>query len=678
MINKSILSLSIFLIVNSSTRLFGYGAEPDRGFNSFKAPFEAEQSTDDPGKTMKPFVVQADTQTIYVDPGLSENCTGNYSIENRDCSGSDGDAYKSLASAAHAAGAGTRVIIREGIYTEQLNPKNSGTEDAYITFKNYGDELVELTGESLAPAILIKERDYIRIEGLYVHGVDRWLNALGANHTVIRGNAFEKAINPSGSSKTGLFFQACNNVSILENRIDNSKQDNIGMVDCDFGLIEGNTITKASHVLWALKCCNYIIVRGNYFHNEIQKIGEIYDCDYVGYGEGRYKKITSLDDSKYNVVENNIFAYTPSSGDNSPYAGIQYAGQKGLIRNNLFYDCVGPPVSLTLYSDEAKFNYSNRISHNVFFDNDFGGIEISEKDYYSFSDQQLKNNIFYKNQFVQNDSRWSWYEELDKNPVQIFTGRASDLLFENNNIFCSEEDELYVIAYGSRFDSNNPSPQSLSWWETNYPEVYRHNLQANPLFVNEENRDFRLRESSPMIDAGTFLTRTSSSETVSTSMKVDDAAWFIDGFGIVPGDSIQLEGQSTSVSIVSIDYATNTLTLDQALSWDAGTGVSMKYHGKAPDLGAFENLTVDSGTGANIPDMNEIKVSPNPTSGLLQMELAHGECLSKTLIYTIEGRELLQADNSPVIDISAFQEGMYFIHAYTGNGIRAIARVVKY
>ncbi len=458
---------------------------------------------------------------------------GNYSIINRDSSGSDGDAYTTLQSAAAVAIAGTQVLIREGEYNEQLSPQNSGGENNYITFKNFENEVVEITGASLSPAIWIDRKDYIEIEGLKIHDVRRWLNALGSNHIIIRNNEFERALDQYGSSKTGIFMQSCTHMKILNNIINESTQDNIGLIDCDFNLIEGNTITKAAHTLWALKCSNYNVIRGNYFHNELQKIGEIYDCHNAGYGEGNFPKLYSYDDTKYNVVEQNTFAYTASPVDKSPYAGIQYAGQHGIIRNNIFYECEGPPLDLTIYSEEATNNYSNRISHNVFYNNEFGGISISGNEDYNFGDQKVKNNILFRNKFIQRDFRWSWYDELNNKPVQIFTGRDSDILFERNNIFNSEEDELYVVAFGSRFSSSNEEPKPLSWWETNRSQAFKNNKQVNPGFVDEMNRDFHLEGTSLMIDAGTFLAKTTNSGTNSTVMEVDDPGWFMDGFGII-------------------------------------------------------------------------------------------------------------------------------------------------
>ncbi len=619
---------------------------------------------------------QSNAQNIYVDKQLPADCPGNYSILNRDNSGFDGDAYKTLQSAAAAAVAGTQVLIREGEYNEQLSPQNSGEENNYITFKNFEDEVVEITEASLSPAIWIDRKDYIVIEGLKVHDVRRWLNALGSNHIIIRNNEFERALDQSGSSKTGIFMQSCTHVKILNNIINESTQDNLGLIDCDFNLIEGNTITKAAHTLWTLKCSNYNVIRGNYFHNELQKIGEIYDCHNAGYGEGDFPKLYSYDDTKYNVVEKNTFAYTASPVDKSPYAGIQYAGQNGIIRNNIFYECEGPPLDLTLYSEEATNNYSNRISHNVFYNNEFGGIGISGTDDYNFGDQKIKNNILFKNKFIQRDFRWSWYNELNNKPVQILTGRDSDILIERNNIFNSEEDELYVVAFGSRFSDSNGEPEPLSWWETNRPQAFKNNKQVNPGFVDETNRDFHLMENSLMIDAGAFLAKTTNSGTTSTSMEVDDPGWFMDGFGIVTGDTIQLEGQTSYSIIQSINYTTKTLTLDRALSWDTDQGVSLKYCNARPDIGAYEYRLRPEGID-DLSYENEAAIVPNPTHDTFKIELGSNKMVEKVLIFNSSGQQVKVAKSNEV-NISDLTKGLYLVKVMSGTSVSASGKIIKY
>ncbi len=613
-------------------------------------------------------------QVIYVDKQLSGACTGTYSVANRDCSGSDGDAYPTLAQAAAVAEAGTTVLIRAGVYEEQLSPEYSGTADAPVVFKNYGDELVELTGSDLSPAIWIYEKNYVVVEGLYVHHVRRWLNALGSNHLTIRDNVFEMALDPYGSSKTGLFFQSCHYNVIENNVLHNSTQDNLGMVDCDYNLIRGNEITEAEHALWALKCSNYNILRDNYFFNGLQKIGEIYDCHSAGFGGSDYPKLFSYDDTKYNVVEHNVFAYTPSPIDASPYAGIQYAGQHGIIRRNVFYECEGPPVSLTLYGSEANYNYGNRLAHNVFFDNEFGGVDISGSDDYTFFDQQFKNNIFFKNRFVQRDFRWDWYYELDQKPVQIKTARIDEIAFEGNVVFNEFEDELYVVAYGVRTSSNNPAPEPLSWWESNHSDVFSNSVQADPAFVNPATYDFHLSGGSPAIDAGVFLTETTGAGFASTVISVADAGWFTDGFGIQPGDTIRLEGQAGALAVVEVDYAAQTLTVSEPVTWEAGTGVTLFYEGSKPDIGAYE-YAGSVGLGGDFPKGADVVFYPNPAESFFEVRAMAG-VVESVAVFDVLGRFVREATGARV-DVADLPPGVYGVKVLLKDGREAFRQMIK-
>ncbi|QCE42108.1 right-handed parallel beta-helix repeat-containing protein [Psychroserpens sp. NJDZ02] len=621
--------------------------------------------------------------TIYVDNQLSSDCVGNYSISNRNCSGSDGDAYNTFEEATAAAYPGDTVVIREGIFNSQLKPSRSGTASEPITYKNFNYEEVLITGVTLSPAILIYEVDYITIDGLKIENVRRWLNALGSNNLILKNNTFRDAVDGGGSSKTGLFFQESDHNRITHNTIDNSTQDNIGLIQSNYNLIDNNTITNAEHVLWTIKCSNYNVIRENYFYNALQKIGEVYDCANVGHGDTPYLKITSLDDTKHNVIEQNIFAFTTSPINASPYSGIQYAGQNGIIRNNIFYECQGPPISLTLYSSEATFNYGNRIYNNNFYNNEFGGINISGSTNHTFYDQEIKNNILFKNQFIQRDTRYSWYTDLDTKPVQIFTGRITDVVIDNNNIFNSQIDELYTIAYGNRDSSSNPDPKSLTWWETNHPQLFLNSLQANPNFVDASAYDFHLSQDSPMIDAGGFLTNTPSAGS-GTTMVVADASYFTDGFGIAAyyGDTIQLKGQTTSAIITNVNYTTNTLTLNTPLTWTAGQELSKSYEGLAPDVGAFES---GDNTLSNTDFENEksaIKVYPNPTTSSITIELKSSESnvITNLSIVNLLGATIYNStiNNKRIVpfNMKDLPSGVYFLKINTSHK-QVIKRILK-
>ena len=121
-------------------------------------------------------------------------------------------------------------------------------------------------------------------------------------------------------------------------------------------------------------------------------------------------------------------------------------------------------------------------------------------------------------------------------------------------------------------------------------------IEADPAFVNvplypagfDPAWNFGLSASSPAIDAGVAVTSTPSAGVNTTSLPVDDAYFFCDGFGIVEGDDIRIGG-GAAVRISSIDYARNIVTLREPRTWAAGAGVHLAYNGNGPDIGAFES-----------------------------------------------------------------------------------------
>src|SRR5690606_18339626 len=68
-----------------------------------------------------------------------------------------------------------------------------------------------------------------------------------------------------------------------------------------------------------------------------------------------------------------------------------------------------------------------------------------------------------------------------------------------------------------------------------------------------------------------------------------DAGYFADGFSLVDGDRIRIDGGET-LTIVGVDYADNSITVSRSTSWSEGAAVSLDYHGAAPDIGARETV----------------------------------------------------------------------------------------
>jgi hypothetical protein len=243
-----------------------------------------------------------------------------------------------------------------------------------------------------------------------------------------------------------------------------------------------------------------------------------------------------FDAAKRNLFERNQVILTRGSSREHLYNAIQHAAQYTIVRRNVFRNNAGGGVNYQMYRDEAMFVYGNRLYHNTFYANRCYAV-VGEGRASSYKDQQVKNNLLYKN----GDCR----------------GGGDQVMIP---------DRRAVVMTGNAIE------------------------KADPGFVDETGNDFRLAPGSRMIDAGGPLTTTVAAGS-GTSMAVADALYFYDGYGIAdePGDTIQLLGSAETAVVKAIDYKTNTLTLDRAVTWTKGQGVALRYGGSAPDMGAFES-----------------------------------------------------------------------------------------
>ena len=504
---------------------------------------------------------RSSASTLYVD-ARTGSCT-TYNPTNRTCAGGTETAFGTLAEASAAAQPGTTVLIRGGNYNEPLNPARSGTPTNRITFQNYAAEQVYLSG---LPAITLTSRAWVVIEGLHVED-SLWLEANNAHSNVLRNCVFKRT--PANGTTGNVRFVRSHHNLITGNLFEEGA-DNLLLIDANYNVVLGNTFKEGRHALLGIRCGDFNVIRSNYFSNSKQKVIEVYDC-----GADTSAVPHSFNSTRHNLIEQNVIADASSYYSTSGGNGIQYSGQDGIIRRNIFHHCnVG--LGMQAYGDEALYNVNNRIYHNVFYANDAAGLAP----WSSNSSNIFKNNILCGNRGCLPDG-------FALSPGQIVyrgsLGQAG--LWENNDIFYQAsgqkvmEEEFNVGRTIREFTSLTNLP----------PDVLRNSLEFDPLFLNAGNSDFHLQDSSPMIDAGAFLTQTAAAGS-GTNLPVLDAFSFYDGFGIAgeQGDLIQLEGQSQTARILSVNYSNHLLTLDRPLTWSAGHKVSLAFRGAAPDVGAFE------------------------------------------------------------------------------------------
>ncbi len=525
---------------------------------------------------------------LYVDPLLAAACNS-YDPFLRACLTGTNTAFPTLAGAAAAATPGTTVLIRDGAYNEQLVPQKSGRPGAPIIFKAFDSESVSIAPPLGYPAVDLSGRSYIIIDGIHAENCF-WLEADNANSNVVQNCVFEHT--PATGTTGNVRFVLSDYNRVLNNIMEDGN-DNLCFIESDHNLAASNTIILARHSIFGIRCGNSNVVCGNYFSNPAQHIGEVYDC-----GVDTDPVPHSYDSTKHNVIEWNVFDVTTNHYSVSGGNGLQYAGQQGIIRRNFFMECnVG--LGMQVYSDEALFNTSNRVYNNVFYTNIGPGLSL----FAATTNNIYVNNIFFGNQGCINDCNVTTPGQIVYRPT--FAGNV--LLRRNDLLFQTPGQPVFEKEFGAGY--------TLAQFTNIFPGVAFETSEEDPLFVEAPGFNFLLQSNSPMIDAGAFLT-TTTTEGSGTNLPVADAAWFRDSFGIdgLRGDLIQLQGQSQPARIIAIDYPDNILALDRSLTWTAGQGVAPAFNGAAPDLGAYEYSPVRSLSIALSP--GEVRLSwPSNVAG---------------------------------------------------------------
>ncbi len=120
------------------------------------------------------------------------------------------------------------------------------------------------------------------------------------------------------------------------------------------------------------------------------------------------------------------------------------------------------------------------------------------------------------------------------------------------------------------------------------------------------------------------------------------------------------------------------------------TSIPLEFHNMLNELEFDENAECSScgftrtfyysemGTVSdNIPvESNDFSLYPNPTTGLMQIELKDGAILGQVSLYTSDG-ELVMTGDDQVLDLSAFDSGIYWVKVVLKNGIESTRKVVR-
>ena len=485
---------------------------------------------------------------------------------------------------------GSVVLLGEGTYRVAINPARSGTENNPIVYQ--AARGARPVFKEVSPAIFIKGRSWIQIEGIRFLDTPRFMRIESSDHITIENCHFEngKEWESCSLKKMGDYFLFKNNV--LQNGT-----DLLSIQGGSHHLIEGNTFHQASHTCLVFMGVHDSVIRNNHLSNPLQKLLEIFATRSREWS-GPYRK------SQHIVIENNIFG--PNShgrmykGKEPPASwGTQFAGVKCIVRRNIFAGCDGG-MDLTGYgevngdgdSPEAVFNNQNRFYHNTIYANGqqgrYGsgpGILLSHGKETEYFDQLFVNNIVYANRIFKDAHTRQTVPSVQiafRSPAEPAEAR-----FLHNDIL-AEQGEEKIVFWLKRENRGF----TLAEFQHQYPSFAQGNIGKEPGFKvaapdlkDPRREDYQLKKGSPCIDAGGFLTRTISAGN-GTSVKVLDALFFSDGMGVVAGDILRIGKER--VKVVKVDYPNHIIQVDQKIRWKKDEGVTLSFTGKAPDIGAFE------------------------------------------------------------------------------------------
>ena len=522
--------------------------------------------------------------------------------------------FQTINKAANVAKAGDVVVIQAGIYYEDVRPLLSGELGKYITYQNAGDGEVIIDAQEgkRAGCIEIDNKSYLQFIGLTVRGANSyqtWPRAGismtdGTNHIILDNitaynNYFgimahgqenpvsfvivknSKTFGPGniGNTHYGIFFyKKVYDSSIVNNHVAYTLPEKLS-----YG-IEISTADSGNQANGPRR----IVITGNEAdHNEAQgihtwnAIGVLIGSNYLH--DNGASGIQVEDGSENIVVENNL-----SENNAQKYefeTGVWIDDSKNVVvRNNILRS---NKIGLIVTGSDRVIVHDNYVYlNNRGAENLYNAAGLIVED--SVMNISVTHNTFYKNGVsgMQHGAvnfglfHPSCTSVTFKNNIVAETANVLDLMQDSCSTFVSDF---------NNFSNTRPLAiewnQSLTDWAT-YLAVSgqdSHSLTSAPFFVDPLAFNFSLQPTSPLIDKGVILARTTNAGS-GKAVIVTDASFFSDGFGIGSGDLLVIGG--SRANIASIDYFNNSINLDRIINWDKNDAVSFPFAGAAPDMGA--------------------------------------------------------------------------------------------
>jgi hypothetical protein len=388
-----------------------------------------------------------------------------------------------------------------------------------------------------------------------------------------------------GDSYSGAYLVGCDNVKFLKTEVNDwVKGDFIRLQGCKRILFKEPNFSKArgGHSIVNLKDCSFAKISGD--PEKLSECTNPWD---------RFFSITQTKDSREArriLIENLILDRVDWDGESPhPYDGIddndrgagspfRFCVTDGIVRNcAIVYSQLGKQpkgaLQFTLYSSSWRFR-GTHVYNCVIHDSWHSSLSASINPRVEPKSEWTADNTFTNVLFNGFDDAG----EGDFYGIDIGK-RINWKSWKFRNCSVSDLEMLQSI----RLSGESGSPMTVGEASQRYPEVFRSLRADAPIFVNEEQKDFRQAATSPLRGKGRGVSLVTASGE-GNRIPVDDNRPFCDGWGVDNPDEIIIDGKQVRV----IDSESEgELVIDQSVQYTAGQPLMPLQAGKVFDIGIF-------------------------------------------------------------------------------------------
>lgn len=372
----------------------------------------------------------------------------------------------------------------------------------------------------------------------------------------------------------GIYMLSCN--PIIENCI---FRNNVAFTGGGMYLDYANAVIRNCQIHHNIASYSFSFGEGGGIYIESYSSPKISNCSFTDnwstYGGGAI-----YNDSNYELTLNNNIL----SGNRSREGGALFLGWTTYCFNNLFFNNsasrFGGAVNMGYDGNRSQFINNTVVQNSAGIEG--GGLYIFG------ANPDVTNSIFY-------------YNTSPLGPQIRAFNNAGD--WAPDFRYCNIEGGLANLST----DGN--------------PIVYQDNLDANPMFTDATNNNFRLQASSTLINAGT------------TNPNIVATPWPAINGGFINFPNIDLDGYQRIVGII--------------------------------DIGAYE---LGGSLGFDTPEKFNFTVYPNPSNGIFN--ISSNTNYDSLSVYNVQGVELFHkvADSRMTsIDLTNYPSGLYFVHFFINN-----------